>query len=565
MIRIGGQSQSKILEGMNLRSVSKGEVKTGSEKFELGSKYGMTGSQGEVITSKLKVAHNLRPDWASLKVFLSREYSRIYSQFSRIDAEGFEKAGSKEPFDLWKNGTGEDISKLADSLGTVFNILQKANNDVFNVCLNDRQILLNHWLQEMHEDLNDDIFDSIKEFEECKGSIATIHDEIDRRVLQTAEVIGVTTSGLAKRISVLRHIHAKVVICEEAGEVSEAHLLSALIPSVQSLIQIGDHQQLRPQIANFNLSLESPQGELYKLDRSQFERLSVAENGRPAFPISQLNVQRRMRPEISALIRNTVYPRLVDHETIKHLPDVVGMRKNLFWLHHNNLEDSKRPDANQKSKSNLWEVFMTHALVRHIVRQGIYSSKEIAVLTPYAGQLRELRAIMQQDFEIVLSERDENVLLKDGFTLEDSNPPRPNRPILKKRTLTELLRIATIDNFQGEEAKIIIVSLVRSNIEKKVGFLQTNNRINVLLSRAQHGMYLIGNSETYSNIPMWSDVLGILRADDSIGEYLSLCCPRHTDTEIRVYQPDHFATFSPEGGCLLPCDRSRYMRSSMPC
>ena len=74
MIQIGGQSQSKILEGMNLRSVSKGEVKTGSEKFELGSNYGMTDSQEKIIISKLKMAHNLRPDWASLKVFLSREY-----------------------------------------------------------------------------------------------------------------------------------------------------------------------------------------------------------------------------------------------------------------------------------------------------------------------------------------------------------------------------------------------------------------------------------------------------------------------------------------------------------
>ena len=67
---------------------------------------------------------------------------------------------------------------------------------------------------------------------------------------------------------------------------------------------------------------------------------------------------------------------------------------------------------------------------------------------------------------------------------------------LEKKKLSELLRVATVDNFQGEEAKVIIVSLVRSNNEKKVGFLRTTNRINVLLSRAQHGMYLIGNADT---------------------------------------------------------------------
>lgn len=85
----------------------------------------------------------------------------------------------------------------------------------------------------------DDIFNAVKETETLKQCVAQVHDEVDRRVLETAEVIGVTTSGLAKRISVLRHIHTKVVICEEAGEVLEAHMLSALVPSVESLIQIG--------------------------------------------------------------------------------------------------------------------------------------------------------------------------------------------------------------------------------------------------------------------------------------------------------------------------------------
>jgi superfamily I DNA and/or RNA helicase len=48
--------------------------------------------------------------------------------------------------------------------------------------------------------------------------------------------------------------------------------------------------------------------------------------------------------------------------------------------------------------------------------------------------------------------------------------------------------------YAGEEAKVVIISLVRCNSEGKAGFLSTTNRINVLLSRAQHGMYLIGNA-----------------------------------------------------------------------
>lgn len=62
---------------------------------------------------------------------------------------------------------------------------------------------------------------------------------------------------------------------------------------------------------------------------------------------------------------------------------------------------------------------MTAALVRHIVRQGAYSSSDIAVLTPYSGQLQKLRLHMRKEFEISLSDRDEEVLAKDGFIALD--------------------------------------------------------------------------------------------------------------------------------------------------
>jgi hypothetical protein len=63
-----------------------------------------------------------------------------------------------------------------------------------------------------------------------------IYDEVDRRVLQTADVIGVTITGLAKRISVLQRIYCKVIICKEAGEVMEPHMILAFLPSVEHFI-----------------------------------------------------------------------------------------------------------------------------------------------------------------------------------------------------------------------------------------------------------------------------------------------------------------------------------------
>ena len=564
IVRIGGQSKSTILEGKNLRVVSKGESKTKFEGYSVAMAIQAHEQHEKSIKKILGALHGSqkRRDWAGIKAYLSSTYPLIHRQFDRVDQDGFTTVGS-EPFDNWARAK-EEVPKQSDgtSMKPIEELLIQATRNVYSVSAHDRTRLVAYWLENFRDEKSNELFDEVKAADESQQQSINVYDEVDRRVLQTADVIGVTTAGLAKRMAVLRRVICKVVICEEAGEVMEPHMLSALLPSVEHFIQIGDHQQLRPQINTYTLSLESQQGLLYQLDRSQFERLSTGERGRPKFPVAQLNVQRRMRPQISALIRG-IYPRLLDHDTTKNLPDVVGMRKNVFWLDHDNLEEGTRADQQHKSYNNLWEVDTTHALVRHIVRQGTYSSTDIAVLTPYTGQLQKLRAKMRNDFEIVLSERDQETLMKEGFHMEEatSEIDQTNGPLnagikpLEKKKMSELLRIATVDNFQGEEAKVVIVSLVRSNKERKVGFLKTTNRINVLLSRAQHGMYLIGNTDTYGNIPMWAHVHDMLQGTNSVGKALGLCCPRHTNTEIQVSQPEDFTRLSPEGGCELACDR----------
>jgi hypothetical protein len=548
--------------------VSNSESKTKFEGYLAAMSYKSLEEAEKTVNSALQQLHGIRKrlNWIQINRYLARRHPRIHSQFSRFDRDGFELAG-KDPFDVWLSlktpNSGDDADRETETnFETIEELLNTATQDVHSLMPHQRHQLVEHWVQELLKEKTDHVFELVKETESSRALLTAIHDDADRRVLQRADVIGVTTTGLAKRISTLRHVMCKVVICEEAGEVMEPHMISALLPNIEHFIQIGDHKQLRPQINNYKLSLESNSGTQHQLDRSQFERLSIGEPGRPVFPVAQLNIQRRMRPEISTLIRDTIYPRLIDHTSTKSLPDVVGMRKNMFWCDHDNFEEDARKDMQQKSHSNVWEVEMVQALVRHIVRQGVYNSSDIAVLTPYTGQLQKLRASMRSDFEIVLSDRDQEALTLEGLldkVLETEDEEQGDQPGLKKKHvekkhLSDLLRLATVDNFQGEEAKIIIVSLVRSNKERKVGFLRTTNRINVLLSRAQHGMYLIGNGNTYSHVPMWEQVLGMLRATDSIGKAFGLCCPRHPETEIQASEPDDFARLSPEGGCDLACN-----------
>ncbi|KAI7361776.1 hypothetical protein KC336_g21776, partial [Hortaea werneckii] len=273
-----------------------------------------------------------------------------------------------------------------------------------------------------------------------------------------------------------------------------------------------------------------------------------------------------MHPSISQLVQETLYPDLQNAESVNFLPDVVGMRQRLFWMHHEQPED-RAGDGLNTSHTNSYEVEMTAALVKHLVHQGVYKSDEIAVITPYLGQLRLLRRKLASSFEIVLNERDDDELLKDAENEIEGDPPSTDtplrRPSVARGTLLSALRIATVDNFQGEEAKVVIINLVRSNKERKPGFLKTPNRINVLLSRAQHGMYIIGNSDTIigdpsskaGSVEMWENVLDIFRANGNFGTALELCCPRHQETPMSVQQPSDFVRLSPEAGCDLLCDQ----------
>ncbi|KAI7759298.1 hypothetical protein LZL87_008675 [Fusarium oxysporum] len=547
IIRIGGRSVTEELDSKNLRVVSKETQKTGVERSILGEAYSAHESFLKSAQKSLGPLFQARkgPSWDGLKEYLSRKHPRIYSQFRKYDEEGFEIVTK----DILKSWLGKRPKQITVEPLTWRNIVARAETNIGLLSSEEQWFIVEYWLEQQHQEQTGRLFESLDDAEEKRKTIQRTHDAVDQRTLARADVIGITTTSLAKQIDMLRSLKIKCVMCEEAGELREADIISALMESVQHFIQIGDHKQLRPQINNFELSLESSSAKFWQLDRSQFERRAVGEPGLPPAPFAQLNVQRRMRPEISQLIRR-VYPNLQDHESVFHLNDVVGMRKNLFWLDHNQPEDSGGDGTRVKSHSNTWETNMATALVRHIVRQGVYKPEDVALLTPYTGQLQQLRAALGKDFEICLSDRDMDQLAHDGFEDESGQGSSGTQKMIEKKQLLQTIRLATVDNFQGEEAKVIIVSLVRSNTQRKVGFLRTENRINVLLSRAQHGMYLIGNSETYLNRPMWVDVYNQLSQAGSVGKEIELCCPRHKDLQITCAEPEDFAIKSPEGGCV---------------
>lgn len=58
------------------------------------------------------------------------------------------------------------------------------------------------------------------------------------------------------------------------------------------------------------------------------------------------------------------------------------------------------------------------------------------------------------------------------------------------------LRICSVDQAQGSEADVVVLSCVRSNTEKSVGFLKNPNRLNVAVSRARERLVVVGDART---------------------------------------------------------------------
>ena len=113
--------------------------------------------------------------------------------------------------------------------------------------------------------------------------------EVDYNYLREARVIGMTTTGLSKYRGLVQSLRPKVVLIEEAAETLEGFISAACVPSVEHLILVGDHQQLRGRVNEHGL-----EGNPFYLDVSMFERLV-----RNHVDFTQLKRQRRMSPEVN--------------------------------------------------------------------------------------------------------------------------------------------------------------------------------------------------------------------------------------------------------------------------
>ncbi|KAF5857988.1 hypothetical protein ETB97_004987 [Aspergillus alliaceus] len=291
----------------------------------------------------------------------------------------------------------------------------------------------------------------------------------------------------------IRAVSPGIVLLEEAGEILESHVLAAINSETKQLVLIGDHQQLRPKINNYALSVEKGDG--YDLNRSLFERLVLA-----GYPHSTLAKQHRMCPEISFLVRSLTYPDLEDAPATFSRPAPRGLQDRVIFFHHENPEtkfaqvSDRRDEGTKESKTNPFEVEVVLKIVKYLGQQG-YGTDKVVVLTPYLGQLHLLRDRLKKDNDPVLNDLDSHDLVKAGL-LSQASADHSKRAI----------RLSTIDNYQGEECEVVISILTRSNNAGDIGFMAAPQRLNVLLSRARNVLIMVGNVKTFINSRKGKDV-----------------------------------------------------------
>jgi helicase required for RNAi-mediated heterochromatin assembly 1 len=341
--------------------------------------------------------------------------------------------------------------------------------------------------------------------------------ERDIVILKQQQVVGMTTTGLSKFRPLVESLAPKVLLIEEAAETLEAPVVAGCFPSLEQLILVGDHQQLRPAVG-----IEDLRGHPFYFDLSLFERM--VNNG---IDYVLLNTQRRMTPEIRSLLHPIYGDQIKDHESVLDRPDVPGMGGlNLFIYTHTEPETIDE----YQSTANPAEAEMVAGFYFHLMQNGVKSDR-ITILTFYNAQrkmiirniVRKLRA--QADFQDVT---------------EDMENPN--------------VKVVTVDSYQGEENDVVILSMVRSNEDCRIGFAGVENRICVALSRARNGFYVFGNIHMFAYCSqIWTDVREILKAmvgAPRIGDALPTTCTNH-GTLVPIKSAEGWDKI--RGGCHLKC------------
>jgi ATP-dependent RNA/DNA helicase IGHMBP2 len=225
------------------------------------------------------------------------------------------------------------------------------------------------------------------------------------------------------------------------------------------LVLAGDHKQLPPTI---------------KCKNSQDLAYTLFDRAMKECPVTStlLSMQYRMNEAIMEWSSQQFYDgKLVAHESVKShningcvkmLQDVKAPLMFIDTAGSKMGENLDKEDNDiSRSKYNVGEADLVKVVYGELKEHGLIPS-QIGIIAPYNAQVNLIKQLLEG----------------------------------------EKVEISTVDGFQGREKECIIISMVRSNPKKTVGFLADERRMNVAVTRARRFVCLIGDSDTVSSDPV---------------------------------------------------------------
>jgi hypothetical protein len=317
------------------------------------------------------------------------------------------------------------------------------------------------------------------------------------------------------------------VIVEEAAKATGPELVGPLMLSGRRLL-IGDHRQLPPfeserlvrilrdqslvsealQIAGQYVGSLLQDGELDELEliasdtatlkasadmalrllepfRTFVENDEQRRHGNPTHrSISEtLTEQRRMDPVIAEVVSHAFYGG--ELQTAASHAQAAGTQASpivqlgalpcspIVVVNFPHVSSTGRATEIERGKPrwhNPAEVEAVMNVLRHLRARGTAKPPTLAILSPYKAQVDKIQ-------ERLSSQRSGDLQHLKHF-----------KPVRSDGAL-----VGTVDSFQGSEADVVILSLVRNNPRNALGFLRDRRRMNVALSRAKTQLIIVGS------------------------------------------------------------------------
>ena len=330
---------------------------------------------------------------------------------------------------------------------------------------------------------------TIRELREQKKKGESIHQKISRLRDRAAElemrisgslfdesrVIACTLVGSASKLLVGKKF--STLFIDEAAQALEPACWIA-IRRCHRVVLAGDHQQLPPTIKCY----EAMKGGLGK---TLMER--IVENVPSA--VTLLTVQYRMNEQIMRFSSDWFYDGKVTASPTVRNRSILDYDRPMVWIDTSALSESNANPENDEVRDfkesfvgesygriNKSEADLTlQTLLDYIQKIGkerfLEERLDVGIISPYKVQTQYLRSQVRKRGEF-----------------------KPYR---------HLISVNTVDGFQGQERDIILISLVRSNEQGNIGFLNDLRRMNVAMTRARMKLIIIGDAETLSHHPFY--------------------------------------------------------------